>query len=58
MYYKLTLEKLDYDRNTLKTTAVMLTEEMVNGVDSIDVLKMTANELVDRFRHEHNENPK
>ena len=55
MYYKLTLEKLDYTHNTLKTTSVMLTEEMVNDGGNIDYLKMSANQLVDRFRNEHNE---
>ena len=55
MYYKLTLEKLDYDQKTLKTTSVMLTEEMVNDGGNIDYLKMSADQLVDKFRHEHNE---
>lgn len=56
MYYKLTLEKLDHFQNTLKTTSVMLTEEMVNDGGNIDYLKMSADQLVDKFRHEHNEN--
>lgn len=55
MYYKLTLEKLDYDQKTLKTTSVMLTEEIVNDGGNIDYLKMSADQLVDRFRNEHNE---
>ena len=58
MYYKITLEKLDYDRNTIKTTTVILTEEIVNAWKSLDALKMAADNLVDRFRREHNENPK
>lgn len=55
MYYKLTLEKLDYDQKTLKKTSVMLTEEMVNDGGNIDYLKMFADQLVDKFRNEHNE---
>lgn len=56
MYYKLTLEKLDHFQNTIKTTTVVLTEEMVNDFISLDYLKMAADQLVDKFRHEHNEN--
>jgi hypothetical protein len=56
MYYKLTLEKLDHFQNTIKTTTVVLTEEMVNDFVSLDYLKMAADQLVDKFRHEHNEN--
>ena len=55
MYYKLTLEKLDHLQNTVKTTTVVLTEEMVNDFVSLDYLKMAADQLVDKFRHEHNE---
>lgn len=55
MYYKLTLEKLDHLQNTVKTTTVVLTEEMVNDFVSLDYLKMAADQLVDKFRQEHNE---
>lgn len=55
MYYKLTLEKLDHDRNPIKGSTVMLTEEFVNDGGDIDYLKMSADQLVDMFRHEHNE---
>jgi hypothetical protein len=55
MYYKFTLEKLDPEMNTFQKTQVMVTQEMVEDVSlefEFDVLKLTANDLVDRFRHE------
>jgi len=53
MYYKFTLEKLDPEMNTLQKSQVMVTQEMVEDTSlSIDVLKLTAGNLVDRFRHE------
>ena len=58
MYYKLTLEKLDDDRNVIKESTVMLTEEFVEDGGSVDYLKLAADELIHRFRHEHNENTK
>ena len=55
MYYKLTLEKLDYDKNVIKTTTVMLAKEFVEDGGSVDYLKLAADELIDKFRYEHNE---
>lgn len=55
MYYKLTLEKLDHDRNPIKGSTVMLTEEFVNDGGSVDYIKLAADELIYKFRHEHNE---
>ena len=56
MYYKLTLEKLDTDRKPIIGSTVMLTEEMVNdGMEGVDYLKLAADELIHRFRHEFNE---
>jgi len=57
MYYKLTLEKLDRDKKPIKGSTVMLTEEFVNDGENwdIDYLKLSADQLVDMFRHEHNE---
>lgn len=60
MYYKFTLEKLDYDRNVILTSQVMLTEEMVKNTDSqsMDILKYTAGKLVDEFRYKEKQNEK
>lgn len=55
MYYKLTLEKLDHDKNVIKGSTVMLAEEFVNDGGSVDYIKLAADELIYRFRHEHNE---
>lgn len=55
MYYKLTLEKLDYNRDAIKTTTVMLAKEFVEDGGSVDYLKLAADELIHKFRHEHNE---
>jgi hypothetical protein len=53
MYYKFILEKLDYEMNTLQKSQVMVTQEMVEDVSlEFDVLKLTAGNLVDRFKHE------
>lgn len=55
MYYKFTLEKLDFDRNVILKTQVMLTEEIVNDGASIDNLKIVADQIVDKFRNDYNE---
>jgi hypothetical protein len=53
MYYKFILEKLDPEMNTLQKTQVMVTQEMVEDVSlEFDVLKLTAGNLVDRFRND------
>ena len=53
MYYKFTIEKLDPEMNTFQKTQVMVTQEMVEGTSlEFDVLKFTAGNLVDSFRHE------
>lgn len=53
MYYKFILEKLDPEMNTFQKTQVMVTQEMVEDTSlEFDVLKLTAGNLVDRFRHE------
>lgn len=54
MYYKFTLEKLDFDRNVILKTQVMLTEEIVNDGASIDNLKIVADQIVDKFRNDFN----
>lgn len=53
MYYKFILEKLDPEMNTFQKTQVIVTQEMVEDTSlEFDVLKLTAGNLVDRFRHE------
>ena len=54
MYYKLRIEEVDYDRNTIKATEVWVTEEMIRSSNSIDVLKMSASHLIDKFRSDNN----
>ena len=56
MRYKLKIEELDYDRNTIKTTEVWVTEEMIRSSNSIDVLKMCAEQMINKFRNDNNEN--
>lgn len=52
MYYKFTLEKSNPDMNTFQKTQIMVSEEMVQDNSlAIDVLKYTAECLVDRFRN-------
>ena len=50
MYYKLKLEKVDYDQNIIQCTEVWVTEEMIRNSHSIDVLKMSAEQLIDKYR--------
>lgn len=51
MYYKLRLEKVDFDQNIIQRTEVWVTEEMIrNTPTNIDVLKMCADQLIDKFR--------
>lgn len=53
MYYKLTIEKLDEKHNAFQMTSIMVNEEMAKDASlEFDVLKLTANNLVDRFRHD------
>lgn len=53
MYYKFILEKLDPEMNTFQKTQVIVTQEMVEDTSlEFDVLKLTAGNLVDRFRYE------
>ena len=54
MPYKLKIEELDYDRNTIKTTEVWVTEEMIRSSNSIDVLKMCAEQMINKFRSDNN----
>lgn len=57
MYYKLTIEKLDKNHNRLQITSVKVSEEMAKDASlEFDVLKLTANNLVDRFRHDFEKN--
>ena len=53
MYYKLRIEEVDYDRNTIKCSEVWVTEEMLKSSNSIDVLKMAAEQLINKFRSEN-----
>jgi hypothetical protein len=55
MYYKLRLEKVDYDQNIIQCTEVWVTEEMLNRSNSIDVLKMSAEQLIDKYRSDMHE---
>jgi hypothetical protein len=50
MYYKLRLEKVDYDQNIIQCTEVWVTEEMIRNSHSIDVLKRSAEQLIDKYR--------
>jgi hypothetical protein len=52
MYYKLRLEKVDYDQNIIQCTEVWVTEEMLKNSHSVDVLKMSAEQLIDRYRND------
>ena len=54
MYYKLKIEEVDYDRNTIKACEVWVTDEMLKSSHSVDVLKMSACQLIDKFRIENN----
>lgn len=54
MYYKLKIEEVDFDRNTIKVSEVWVTEEMLKNSHSVDVLKMSACQLIDKFRSENN----
>ena len=54
MPYKLKIEEVDQDRNTIKTTEVWVTEEMIRSSNSIDVLKMAAEQLINKFRSDNN----
>jgi DNA-binding protein Fis len=54
MYYKLKIEEVDYDKNTIKATEVWVTDEMLRSSHSIDVLKMSAEQLINKFRSDHN----
>jgi hypothetical protein len=50
MHYKLRLEKVDYDQNMIQCTEVWVTEEMLRNSPNIDVLKMCADQLIDKYR--------
>lgn len=54
MYYKLKIEQVDYDKNTIKATEAWVTEVMLMSSHSIDVLKMGASHLIDKFRSDNN----
>jgi DNA-binding protein Fis len=54
MYYKLKIEEVDYDKNTIKATEVWVTDEMLRSSHSIDVLKMSAEQLINKFRSDYN----
>lgn len=55
MYYKLRLEKVDYDQNTIQCTEIWVTEEMIRNSHSIDVLKKSAEQLIDKYRSDMHE---
>ena len=55
MYYKLRLEKVDYDQNIIQCTEVWVTEEELNRLNSIDGLKMAAEKLIDKYRSDMHE---
>ena len=55
MYYKLRLEKVDFDQNIIQCTEVWVTEEMIRNSHSIDVLKMSAEHLIDKYRSDMRE---
>ena len=50
MYYKLRLEKVDYDQNIIQCTEIWVTEDMIKNSPNIDVLKMCADQLIDKYR--------
>jgi hypothetical protein len=50
MHYKLRLEKVDYDQNMIQCTEVWVTEKMIRNTPNIDVLKMCADQLIDKYR--------
>jgi hypothetical protein len=50
MHYKLRLEKVDFDQNIIQCTEVWVTEEMIRNSSNIDVLKMSADQLIDKYR--------
>jgi hypothetical protein len=50
MHYKLRLEKVDYDQNMIQCTEIWVTEEMIRNTPNIDVLKMCADQLIDKYR--------
>jgi hypothetical protein len=52
MYYKLRLEKVDYDQNIIQCTEVWVTEEMLKNSHSVDVLKISAEQLIDKYRND------
>jgi hypothetical protein len=52
MYYKLKIEKVDYDQNIIQCTEVWVTEEMLKNSHNVDVLKMSAEQLIDRYRND------
>jgi hypothetical protein len=54
MKYKITIEKLDYINNIIQTTQVQLSEEVVVQTKSFDALELAANDLVKKFRKNHN----
>jgi len=51
MYYKLKIEEFYGKENTIITTEVYVTEEMIRNSPSIDVLKMSASQLIDKHRN-------
>lgn len=51
MYYKITIEKLDFEMNTFKKSQVQVTEESVKHAN-FDLLEMSAVELVKKFKKE------
>ena len=56
MCYKLKLEYVDYLNNTIKSTEVWVTEDELNRSNSIDVLKMAAEKLIDKYRSDNYKN--
>ena len=51
MFYRITIEKIDLDRNTFSKSQVEVTEEMCK-MANFDILEHSAVDAVKRFRHD------
>ena len=51
MFYRITIEKIDLDRNTFSKSQVEVTEEMCK-MANFDILEHSAVNAVKRFRHD------
>jgi uncharacterized protein with HEPN domain len=51
MFYRITLEKIDYQQNLLKKSEVMVSEELADSCTfNVDLLEEAAKQLVRKFR--------